>query len=119
MSSALDGCSVEVSVAALNQRAIGIAAVGAIEAMQRGQSAAGGDFEDRATVVGPSSGPAVEVPVAGLQQRCVRTAAGRAIPLRAKSVDHGRGAAGGDAENSAIAVASAQWGNPIKVPITA
>ncbi len=119
VSPALDGCSVEVSVAALDQRAVGSETVGAIEAMQRGQRAAGGDFEDHATVVGPSSGPAVEVPVAGLQQRSVRTAAGGAIPLRAKGVNHTRGAAGGDAEDRTIAVASAQWGNPIEVAIAA
>jgi hypothetical protein len=45
---AIQGCSVEVSVPRLHQRGLGPGAVRAVEVVQRGQRARGGDFEDRA-----------------------------------------------------------------------
>ena len=84
-------CSVEVPVGALNQPRLGVAAVRAItfgaKAVKRGQRPPRGDFEDRASVVGPAAGScSVEVPVGGLGQPRYGVAAVRAITLGAKAV---------------------------------
>ena len=70
------------------------------KAVQRGQRAAGGDFEDRAIAVGPATGGCpVEVPVGGLHQPGVRV---DAVASRlAEAVQRGQRAAGGDFEDRA------------------
>src|ERR1019366_4862614 len=50
--SAVVGCPIEVSVAGLHQPGARPIAVAAVEAVQRGQRAPWGDFEDRATATG-------------------------------------------------------------------
>src|SRR5215813_11608617 len=65
---ALGGCPVEVPVSALRQPSPRTAAVRAAnKAVQRGQLACRGDFEDRAiTATAPSLGRPIEVPVDAL-----------------------------------------------------
>ena len=64
-----DCCPVEVPIGGLDQARGGAVAVRAVEAVQRRQRAAWGDFEDRAIAVGPAIARCpVEVPVGGLDQ---------------------------------------------------
>ena len=66
--------------------AVRAAALGA-EAVKRRQRAAGGDFENRALVVGPAEKRCpVEVPIGALDQPRVRFKAVRAARLRAEVV---------------------------------
>src|ERR1035441_4316165 len=51
---ALVRCPVEVAVGGLDQPGVRVGAVRVVEAVQRGQRAACGDFEDRGVSVGPA-----------------------------------------------------------------
>ncbi len=76
--------------------------VGAVEAVQRGQRAAGGDFEDRTKAVGSAGfGCPVEVPSVALDQRPVRVVAVSAV----ETVQRCECAAGGDFEDRAEPIA--------------
>jgi len=88
VSSTLEGCSVEVSVGALNQPILGPVAVNAAEeVVQDGKSAAGSDFEDGAAAHKEAATGAacatkgrcpVEVAIGGLNQRNGGAAVGSA-----------------------------------------
>lgn len=84
-------CSVKVPVGGLHQASARVVAVSDVEAMERGQSAAGGDFEDRTKAtraLRPTQpGCPIEVPVGGLHQRGVRLGPVRATTLRTKAVE--------------------------------
>ena len=76
--SARVSCPVEVPVGSLNQPyPQRVFAVSVVEAVQRGQRARWGDFEDRATAISTGGRPAIsgcplEVPVGALDQPCRR-----------------------------------------------
>jgi len=132
------GCPVEVAVAALDQPGVRVGTIHAAwlraKAVQRGQHARGVNSEDRATAivgaitveVAPVYGCPVEVPVAGLRQHGERLGAIRAEMslFRAKHVDRGQRACGGDFEDRAAAVTVAPavspvGGCPVEVAVTA
>ncbi len=87
--------------------------------MQRSQRTLGGDFENRAVIVGSAKlRRAVKVPVGGLHKRGRRLVPVGAAALGAKRVKRGQLAGRGDLEDSAAvwrAVAAGASRHPIEV----
>lgn len=134
--------AVKVAVRGLHQPGERRPAVSAVvlraKAVEPGQVAAGGDFEDGATpelrtimdLVGSAlAGGPVKVAVIGLKQLAVGELAVRslqpAIPVRTKGVKRGQASAGGEFEDGAtpkpatvIAAGPAVAGGPVKVTVS-
>ena len=74
----------------MNQRAVRIGAVRAVEAVKSGKSATRSECEDGAKIAYATVGRGpVQVPIRSLNQRCSRILAIRASRLRAKAVERG------------------------------
>ncbi len=87
--------------------------------MQRGQHAVQGDLENRAVEeAGTAAGRCpVQVAVCALRQAAKRAATVMAGAKRAKVVNRGEGAAGGDSEERATVVAALGGGGAIEVAV--
>ena len=111
--------AIEVSIAGLHQLSLGRRAIGADEAVQRGQTAVQGHLEDRAVeeAGAAASRCPVQVAVRALHQAAKRAATVMAGAKRAKVVDRGEGAAGGDSEERATMVAALGGGGAIEVAV--
>ena len=120
---------VKVAVCSQDQGA-GIPAISAIDsrakAVEGGQCATGGDLEDGSGIIGSPStrvGDPVEVAVRRLHQGTVRIGAVNAVDSRAKAIDRGQRAAGGDFENRPAAgrraIVSTAAGGSVEVAIRA
>ena len=115
---AREGCPVEdSSLGVLDQPRDGEVAVRYIKAVQRGQRAAWGDFEERAIAVAVGPAPVrrpVEVPTGGLDQPRVGASA---LRVPSKAVQCRQRATWRDFENRAIAVGPAHFRSPVEVPV--
>src|SRR5271165_3499927 len=107
---------VEVSITGLNQPSKNVAAIGKVEAVQRGQAAGGGDPEDRAVDnVAPAGGScAVKVAVAALHQAGKRSAT---IVFTIETIEGGQRAVGRDFEDRAKTVGAFIGSGAIEVPV--
>ena len=110
--SAIEGCAVEVSIAALHQRVNRVSSVAAValraKAVERGHHTLESDFEDHTTgavnALGarPSDlGRSIQVAVAALHQPGLRVSAVATVGLRAKAVKQGVRSIGGDLDDRA------------------
>src|SRR5271167_33673 len=113
---------VEVSITGLNQPSKNVAAIGKVEAVQRGEAAARGDLENRAATEGTVLAGAtrrcraIEVSIRGLKQRPVGRRAIRSVEV----VQRGQAAGGGDPEDRAVDnVAPAGGSCAVKVAVAA
>ena len=103
----------------MHKPATWLTSVRAVEAVQCGQRAAKGDFEDRAGPVGPSrEGRAVQVSVAALCQPGLRLVSVGTAGLRAKGVQDGYGSPSRDFEDCSNIGGSAHKSRTVQIAIS-